>query len=251
MRADQALLNRGLVNSRAEAKRLIDDGAILLSGKPLLKASALIEDDALLEVLPSPETEFVSRAGAKLDAVLNEMCVSVAGATCLDLGQSTGGFTDCLLRHCAQHVIGIDVGHQQLHPSLISHQKVLSIEGVNVRHFDLNQDERTSSLAKRISVVVIDLSFISLKLVLPNILAWFKDTEVAPLIIALVKPQFEVGQANLSKKGLVKDPSLFADLEKSLRVQVTDLGWLVSAYLPSRLQGGDGNQEFFLLINKS
>jgi 23S rRNA (cytidine1920-2'-O)/16S rRNA (cytidine1409-2'-O)-methyltransferase len=253
MRVDQALVERGLVASRALAKRLIDTGSIKLDNKLVKKASEWVDSDNALTVSESIETRYVSRAGAKLAGALQACGVLVQNRVCLDLGQSTGGFTDCLLQHGAAHVIGVDVGHNQLVANLRNHSAVTVIEGCNIRELDLQTNAQTRQHCESISLVVIDVSFISLALIFPAVNAWFAKTTQPVEIVSLVKPQFEVGKGNVSKQGLVTQTKLLDNVRQKILALSDDLTWQVDCYIDSAIQGGDGNKEFFLhaFINPS
>jgi 23S rRNA (cytidine1920-2'-O)/16S rRNA (cytidine1409-2'-O)-methyltransferase len=253
MRVDQALVERGLVASRAVAKRLIEVGAVQLNGVLVKKASEPVYTENLLVIATSIETQYVSRAGSKLAGALNECAVSVAGKTCLDLGQSTGGFTDCLLQNGASHVVGIDVGHDQLVASLRSNPAVTVVESCNIRDLDLHKHRLTAPYSENISLVVIDVSFISLSLILPVVHSWFTSSHKPIEIMSLVKPQFEVGKGNVSRQGIVTQPKLLVEVEQKIRAIANNLDWNVDRYFDSSIQGGDGNKEFFLhaFINPS
>jgi 23S rRNA (cytidine1920-2'-O)/16S rRNA (cytidine1409-2'-O)-methyltransferase len=257
LRADQALVDRGLASSRALAKRLIEAGAVRIDSALLSKPSLFVSAEQILVVAESAETQFASRAGAKLNGAITTCQIQVTGRTCLDLGQSTGGFTDCLLKAGAARVIGVDVGHGQLVESLARHPQVVAIEGCNVRQFNLAKDERTRDYFRDISLIVVDLSFISLQLILPVMTRWFSDQrqnlplERANLIqavelVCLVKPQFEVGKGNVNKQGIVTDKALLALVKQQITQTATDLGWRINRYFDSSIKGGDGNTEFFL-----
>jgi 23S rRNA (cytidine1920-2'-O)/16S rRNA (cytidine1409-2'-O)-methyltransferase len=246
MRLDQALVDRGLVSSRAVAKRLIETGAVQLNGMLVKKASAPVFSENLLVVAQSIENQYVSRAGSKLAGALRECDVSINGRICLDLGQSTGGFTDCLLQHGAKHVLGIDVGHDQLVASLRNNSAVTAVEGCNIRDVDLHTHKLTEQFAKSVSLVVIDVSFISLSLVLPVVHSWF-STSLKPIeIMSLVKPQFEVGKGNVSRQGIVTQPKLLDEVEQKILALAKNMQWNVDRFFESALQGGDGNKEYFL-----
>jgi 23S rRNA (cytidine1920-2'-O)/16S rRNA (cytidine1409-2'-O)-methyltransferase len=246
MRADQALVERGLVASRALAKRLIETGAVQLNGSLVKKASETVFAENLLVVAQSIETQYVSRAGSKLAGALKECAVSVEGKICLDLGQSTGGFTDCLLQKGASHVVGIDVGHDQLVASLRSNSAVTVVEGCNIRDLNLHTHRLTAQFSKNISLVVIDVSFISLSLILPVVHSWFSNSLKPIEIMSLVKPQFEVGKGNVSRQGIVTQPKLLDEVKQKILVLAYTLQWNVDRYFESTLQGGDGNKEYFL-----
>jgi 23S rRNA (cytidine1920-2'-O)/16S rRNA (cytidine1409-2'-O)-methyltransferase len=246
MRADQALVERGLVASRALAKRLIETGAVQLNGSLVKKASEPVFAEHLLVVAQSIETQYVSRAGSKLAGALKECAVSVEDKICLDLGQSTGGFTDCLLKNGASRVVGIDVGHDQLVASLRSNSAVTVVEGCNIRDLDLHTHKHTAQFSKNISLVVIDVSFISLSLILPVVHTWFSNSLKPIEIMSLVKPQFEVGKGNVSRQGIVTQPKLLDEVKQKILALAHTLQWNVDRYFESTLQGGDGNKEYFL-----
>jgi 23S rRNA (cytidine1920-2'-O)/16S rRNA (cytidine1409-2'-O)-methyltransferase len=229
-----------------------------MDGHSLKKSSEWVHPSNHLLVTESVETQFASRAGAKLAGAIAALNVSVANRVCLDLGQSTGGFTDCLLKHGAKHVVGIDVGHDQLVAPLRNNAAVTVLEGCNIRHFNLLTHPDTELQAKQISLVVVDLSFISLTLILPAINDWFpvdaENPSVKPIeIISLVKPQFEVGKGNVSRQGVVTQSKLLDDVKSNIHLLAHRLGWKVENYIDSPLLGGDGNREFFLhaFINPS
>ncbi len=240
VRADLLLVSRGLAPSRSAAQRLIDRGAVrwrAASGWALpRKAGDELPEGCEIEVTDDAELRWVSRAGLKLDAALAHAGIAVQGLDCLDVGQSTGGFTDVLLARGAARVVGVDVGHGQLHPRLAADARVTALEGVNAR-----------SLAPgmlplpRYGLVVADLSFISLTLVLPAIAALASRD-----LLLLVKPQFELQPADIGRGGLVTDPAAHARVEQRIRTACADAGLAVIDYFPSAIAGGDGNREFFI-----
>ncbi|MDD3530829.1 MAG: TlyA family RNA methyltransferase [Gallionellaceae bacterium] len=242
MRADQLLVARGLVPSRTAARRAIEAGrAFHFRGTerlPVRQPAQDLPDNADLEVLPDASERYVSRGGLKLAGALAHSGLDVAGMACLDVGQSTGGFTDCLLQAGAARVVGVEVGHGQLHPRLRDDPRVLCIEGVNAR----------SGLADllaggRFDLVVCDASFISLTLLLPHFPAVLRP---ASQVMALVKPQFEVGPGNLGKGGIVRDPALYPEVEARIRAACAAAGLAVRDFFDSPITGGDGNREFFV-----
>ena len=194
-------------------------------------------------MLDDAETRWVSRAGLKLEGALSQSPdLSVAGLTCLDVGQSTGGFTDVLLSRGAARIIGVDVGHGQVHPKLRTHDQVVVLEGLNARH--LTPGDLGDHLPEGgFPLIVGDLSFISLTLVLPALRAL-----LAPggQCLMLVKPQFELQPAQIGKGGLVKDAASYADVEQRIRQACAELDLSVLAYFDSAIAGGDGNREFFV-----
>lgn len=239
MRADVLLVRRGLAPSRTAAQRLIAaghvfarDGAAKIA---LAKPSATVHDDAQLEIEASDLDRFVSRGGRKLEGALKHIALDVENLRCLDVGQSTGGFTDCLLQRGASHVVGIDVGHDQLHAKIRGDSRVTCIEGVNARALQ--------NIGEPFDLVVADVSFISLTKVLPQ---WPALLREGGSVLSLVKPQFEVGADNLARGGIVRDESLYAVVEKTIRRACVDAGLDVLDYFDSSITGGDGNREFFV-----
>ena len=243
MRIDQLLVQRGLASTRSQAQRLIAAGVRWQAEgawRQVAKNGDDVAPDAVLELLDDAEARFVSRGGLKLDAALNRLGLAVTGLRCLDVGQSTGGFTDCLLRRGAAHVVGIDVGSGQLHQQLRSDSRVTCLEGVNARH--LGADDLPDG-ADGFSLVVGDLSFISQTLVLPALLPWLRE---GGSLLMLVKPQFELQPGQVGKGGIVTDDALFSVVERRIRAAHAALGLSVQAYFQSAIDGGDGNREFFV-----
>ena len=239
MRADVLLVERGLAPSRTAAQRLIAaghvfarDGAVKVA---LTKPSATVHDDVELEVEASELDRFVSRGGLKLDGALAHVGLDVANLRCLDVGQSTGGFTDCLLQRDVAHVVGVDVGHDQLHAKIRGDLRVTCIEGVNARTLQ--------NIGEPFDLVVADVSFISLTKVLQQ---WPALLRNGGRVLSLVKPQFEVGADNLARGGIVRDESLYVAVEKAIRKACVNAGLQVLEYFDSSITGGDGNREFFV-----
>jgi 23S rRNA (cytidine1920-2'-O)/16S rRNA (cytidine1409-2'-O)-methyltransferase len=245
MRADQLLVERGLASSRSQAQRLIASGVRWLdrgAWKPVAKNGDEVPAEAPLELLDSAEARYVSRGGLKLEGALKDSGVSVAGKVCLDVGQSTGGFTDCLLQQGAARVTGVDVGHGQLHASLRADARVTAVEKVNARELTAEQAGRDFDLA------VGDLSFISMTLVLPALVPLLKP---GGELLMLAKPQFELQPGQVGKHGIVTDASLYAVVEKRVRDCCAALGLQVAGWYPSAVDGGDGNREFFVYATKA
>ncbi|MEO6408482.1 MAG: TlyA family RNA methyltransferase [Burkholderiaceae bacterium] len=243
-RADQLLLARGLAPTRAAAQRLIATQAVRWRGPAgwavPRKAGEDLPDDCGIEVTDDAELRYVSRGGLKLAAALAHTGLDVRDAVCLDLGQSTGGFTDALLQHGARSVVGIDVGRGQLSPSLAADPRVESFEGLNARDLE-GSDFEARFGAQRFDLVVADLAFISLTLVLPTIARHLRTDA-----LLLVKPQFELQPADIGKGGLVKHPAAHARVEARLRDACAANGLTVRDYFASSTPGGDGNREFFV-----
>jgi 23S rRNA (cytidine1920-2'-O)/16S rRNA (cytidine1409-2'-O)-methyltransferase len=245
-RADQLLVDSGLAVSRTAAQRLIAAGRVSCASGVINKQSQELPDNTPLTVASDPDDRYVSRGGLKLAGALSQTGIAVAGKTCLDVGQSTGGFTDRLLQSGARHVVGVDVGHAQLHPRLAADQRVTAFEGINCRAVTAD-DLGEAFPAAGFELIVGDLSFISLTLILPQLPALLADNGD---LLMLVKPQFEVGFGKVAKGGIVRDPTLFAEVESKLRLCARDLGLTVRAWLDSPITGGDGNREFFIWLNK-
>lgn len=242
MRADQLLVERGLAATRSQAQRLIAAGVRWRLGQQawsqIDKNGAALPEGCELLLLDDAETRFVSRGGLKLEGALQQTGLSPQGLFCLDVGQSTGGFTDCLLQHGAAQVWGVDVGHGQLHPRLANDARVKVIEKVNARAMTPELLGVTG-----FDFIVADLSFISLTLVLPAIATLMKPQASAVL---LIKPQFELQAQDLGKGGVVKNSALYSQVEQRLRQACQTLNLDVVQWLPSPITGGDGNQEFFI-----
>jgi 23S rRNA (cytidine1920-2'-O)/16S rRNA (cytidine1409-2'-O)-methyltransferase len=254
MRADQALVDQGLASSRNQAQQMIEEGLVFTtetgSEQPIKKSSQKINDPSALKVLEGNIQRYVSRGGLKLEGAFKRTSLRVEGAMALDVGISTGGFTDCLLKHGASKVIGVDVGHNQLASSLKADPRVVCLEGINAR--ELSAATLVASMGKSgensiFDIIVVDVSFISLTLILPRLAELLKQNGK---VLALVKPQFEVGASNLGKGGVVKDSSLYAGVEEKIRATCADVGLKVEDYFESSIEGGDGNKEFFVYTSR-
>ncbi|MFC5521784.1 TlyA family RNA methyltransferase [Polaromonas jejuensis] len=268
MRADLFLVEHGHAATRSQAQRLIASGVqwrVEEGGawKKVAKNGDEIPDAAELQLLDTTEAKYISRGGLKLEGALKSTGLSISGLRCMDIGQSTGGFTDCLLQHGAVQVVGVDVGHGQLHPSLRSDPRVVCIEGVNARSmtamdlvaghaheagaddgFDADgEPEEDIPLEANFDFLTGDLSFISLTLVLPAVVRLLKP---GGDLLMLVKPQFELQPGQIGKGGIVREAALFEFVEKRLRDTCATLGLDVKAWLASPIDGGDGNREFFI-----
>jgi 23S rRNA (cytidine1920-2'-O)/16S rRNA (cytidine1409-2'-O)-methyltransferase len=240
MRADQLLVERGLAASRSQAQRLISSGVQWFDGsawKRVAKNGDELPPAAQVELLDTAESRYVSRGGLKLEGALRDAGLDVTGWACLDVGQSTGGFTDCLLQHGAARVTGVDVGHGQLHPRMRNDPRVRAIEKLNARELDAQQ------VGDDFDLVTGDLSFISLTLVLPALVPLLK---AGGHLLMLAKPQFELQAGQIGKGGVVRDPALHAAVEQRLRAACASLGLAVTGWYDSPIAGGDGNREFFL-----
>ena len=245
MRADQLLVERGLASSRSQAQRLIAAGVRWFDGaawKPVAKNGDEVPLAAQVELLDTAESRYVSRGGLKLDGALRTAVLDVRGWTCLDVGQSTGGFTDCLLQHGAARVTGVDVGHGQLHEKLRREPRVVAIEKLNARELSAEH------VGGDFDLVTGDLSFISLTLVLPALVPLLK---IDGHLMLLAKPQFELQPGQVGKGGVVRDPALYVLVEQRLRDACAGLGLTVRGWYDSPIAGGDGNREFFLHAQRS
>ncbi len=245
MRADQLLVERGLAATRSQAQRLIAAGVQWFDGaawKPVAKNGDELPGSAQLQLLDTAEARYVSRGGLKLEGALRSARIDVRGWTCLDVGQSTGGFTDCLLQHGAARVTGVDVGHGQLHEKLRRDPRVVAIEKLNARELSAEQ------VGGNFDLVTGDLSFISLTLVLPALAPMIKPKGH---LLLLAKPQFELQPGQIGKGGLVRDPALYAQVEQRLREACTAQGLRVAGWYDSAIAGGDGNREFFIHARRS
>jgi len=233
-RADILLVERGLFESRARAQAALAAGLVTADGKPVAKPSEMLNEDAALQATPAHP--WVSRGGVKLAGALERYPIEIEDHVCLDVGASTGGFTEVLLSEGAALVFAIDVGHGQLHPSLHGHSRIVAMEGTDIRSFEGKR------LPQRPDVVVIDASFISLKLVLPVALS----LAAAPMrLLALIKPQFEAPRAAI-KKGIVRDAAVHRAVCDDIAAFAASQGCTDIAVFPSSIAGGDGNAEFFL-----
>jgi 23S rRNA (cytidine1920-2'-O)/16S rRNA (cytidine1409-2'-O)-methyltransferase len=264
LRIDQLLVERGLAASRSQAQRLIaagvqwrtPPGALPTAVVEAVKSSVEwrkvnknkdeVPSDAEIVLLDDSESKYVSRGGLKLEGALRDSGVSVSGLRCMDVGQSTGGFTECLLLNGAAEVVGIDVGHGQVHSRVREDERVICIEGVNAREL-MPDDERIPDAEAGFDVMVGDVSFISLTLVLPGVVPFLKP---GGTLLMLVKPQFELQPENIGKNGLVKDPAMYPVIEKRIRTSLKELGLKVTGWYDSAIEGGDGNREFFVQATK-
>ncbi len=231
-----------MVESRREAHDLVEAGRVLVGGAPALKLARLVGDDEPI-VIVGPPKKYVSRGGEKLEGALDAFNIDVSGLTVIDVGASTGGFTDCVLQRGAAHVVALDVGHGQLHPSLRDHPHVTVIERTNIRHADL------AELGAPFDLVVADLSFISLTVVVEPLI-----TAAGPggQMVLLIKPQFEAGKADVSKgKGIITDPDLHERACADVAAALAACGAQVIGRIESPIKGGQGNVEFLVHVRVS
>lgn len=252
-RIDIFLAQKGMVPSRTKAQDLIKQG--LVSVRENMTTRAVLSSSELIDELLAPEIiiqkssldKYVSRAGLKMEGALAHLQLQVDGWHALDVGISTGGFTDCLLQRGVASVLGVDVGHNQLSPRLRSDPRIRCLEGVNAREIHTQSEVLLLAPKAGFNLAAIDVSFISLTLVLPSVAELVKPWG---FVLALVKPQFEVGPAGLGKGGIVTDESLYAEVEKKMKSCVADCGLQLKDYFGSSIEGKDGNKEFFLFAQK-
>ena len=233
-RADRLLVARGLFESRARAQAAIAAGRVTADGAPVRKASDAISSAAAIEA--APEHPYVSRGGLKLAAALDHFQLDVGGRVCLDVGASTGGFTQVLVARGARRVYAIDVGSGQLHASLRGRPEIAAMEKTDIRKLDAARFLEPPDFA------TVDVSFISLKLVLPAIGNLLKPRAT---LVALIKPQFEAQRRDI-KKGIVRDAAIHEAVCADIAAFLTSLGWRVGGRMPSPILGGDGNHEFLV-----
>ena len=248
-RLDQLLVSKGLATSRSLAQKYIADGAIeVFDNKEwckVKKASAKYSEDVEVRVIDHELSQFVSRGALKLKGAIETFPVNLDGICALDIGQSTGGFTDYMLQNGVAEVVGVDVGRDQLAARIRQDSRVTCIEGFNARSFPKEFEDQMRS---KFDLIVMDVSFISQTLILPNLLPILKPQGK---VISLVKPQFELEPALIGKGGIVRDISLYSKVESKIKVCVFETGMNVSAYFESPVTGFDGNREFFVVMERS
>ncbi len=240
-RLDLLLLKKKLVDSRQKARGLIMAGKVLVNGRRLEKPGVFVSEDDTIRIKGGQGPAFVSRGGLKLEGALKALKIGVRGLTCLDVGASTGGFTDCLLQHGAAKVHAVDVGYGQLAWSLRQDPRVVVIERTNIRHMPIE------SIPEPVDLITVDVSFISLKIVIPAVLKFLNSNG---RILALIKPQFEVGKGQVGKGGVVKDPKIREAAILNLTRHFTELGLVCGPVVPSPILGPKGNQEFVILLSR-
>ncbi len=242
-RIDKLLVERGLVASRERAQAMILAGRVLVREQRVDKAGALVEAEAPIRLL-GEELRYVSRGGLKLEKALQHWGIDVRGWTCMDVGASTGGFTDCLLQHGAARVIAVDTGKGQMHLRLRNDARVRLLENTNARYLTPEQ------IGEPVQLVAIDVSFISAAMILPAVVnAAFptsRESRGGQHVIVLVKPQFEAGREHVGKGGIVRDPQAQAAAVGKVRDALAGLGFAVREAIESPILGGEGNKEFLL-----
>jgi 23S rRNA (cytidine1920-2'-O)/16S rRNA (cytidine1409-2'-O)-methyltransferase len=239
LRLDQLLVGRKFFPSREQARRAILAGNVSIGTRIAAKASELLDESTAIAVKPS--RKYVGRGALKLESALDHFHIEVHGKKALDIGASTGGFTDCMLQRGAEKVYAVDVGYGQLDWKIRNDPRVIVLEKINARFLT---DEQIPEL---VDICVIDVSFISLTLVLPNALALLKATGV---ILALIKPQFELQRSEVGKGGIVRDPRLHQMAQDKIVAFVDNVGHVVTGIVPASIKGADGNQEFLACIRK-
>ncbi len=242
MRLDKLLLERGVTTSRERAQALILAGKVLVNGQKIEKAGAGVETSADIRLL-GEDLKYVSRGGLKLEAALAHWQIEVTGKICLDVGTSTGGFTDCLLQHGAARVIAVDTGHGQIDFRLRQDARVRLLERTNARYLTADQ------VGEAVDLMVMDVSFISATLVLPAVIAVAFPLPLerrGRQIVVLVKPQFEAGREQVGKGGIVRDPAVQLAAVEKVRQALLNLGCARTEVIDSPILGGEGNREFLL-----
>lgn len=237
-RIDKLLVDRGLADSRTKAQALVMAGAVLVDEQLIHKPSELFPHGANIRIKEEATQRFVSRGGIKLEAALSEFRIDVGGLVCLDVGASTGGFTDCLLQHAATKVVALDVGHNQIDWKIRNEPRVEVREGVNARNLS------PADFDEKFDLVTVDVSFISLTKILPAVPPLLRDSG---RVIALIKPQFEVGKAEVGKGGIVRDPLQHQRVIAEVNSAAESLGLKVAGLIESPIKGADGNIEFLAL----
>jgi 23S rRNA (cytidine1920-2'-O)/16S rRNA (cytidine1409-2'-O)-methyltransferase len=240
VRLDKLLVDRGLSSSRERARALIMSGAVLVGHHTMDKAGALIAPDADI-IIKGQENPYVSRGGLKLQGALSEFGISVRDLVALDVGVSTGGFTDCLLQEGARKVYAVDVGYGQLAWKLRQDNRVVLFERTNIRYFS------GEGLVDDIDIATIDVSFISLKLVIPVVINLISGRAS---VLALIKPQFEAGKSDVGKKGVVRDPAVHTRVIDDIKHFCQQLNLTVKGICDSPITGPAGNKEFFIYVSK-
>jgi len=240
-RLDKLLLERGLAETRTKAQAMIMAGQVLVDEQRIDKPGQLINPVANIRI-KADQSRYVSRGGLKLEAALTEFGLDPSGKTCIDIGASTGGFTDCLLQHGARVVWAIDVGRNQLAWRIRQDPRVSVVEGMNARYLEADQFETPFDLA------TIDVSFISLEKILPAVTAIIRK---GGDVIALVKPQFEVGKGEVGKGGIVKDPKKHRDVVERITAVARSMGFQVAGLIESPILGAEGNREFLLHLRQN
>ena len=241
-RIDKLLVERGLAPSRERAQALILAGKVLVNDQKVEKAGANVEHEAAIRLLGN-DLRYVSSGGLKLERALEHWQIDVAGRICMDIGASTGGFTDCLLQHGAARVIAVDTGYGQIDVRLRNDSRVRLLEKTNARYL------RREDIGEAVEFAAMDVSFISATLVLPAVMKAAGE-ELGGMVV-LVKPQFEAGREQVGKGGIVRDPAVQQAAVERVRTALRDLGWGNTDVIESPILGGEGNREFLVYARRS
>jgi 23S rRNA (cytidine1920-2'-O)/16S rRNA (cytidine1409-2'-O)-methyltransferase len=244
VRIDKLLVERGLVPSRERAQAMVLSGRVLVNEQKVEKAGASVDRAAVIRLLGN-DLKYVGRGGLKLEAALRDWKIDLTGRTCMDVGASTGGFTDCMLQHGAAEVVAVDTGYGQIHARLRSDPRVKLLEKTNARYLT-QEDLAKAGTAAPISFIAIDVSFISVTLVLPAVLESTVAAGSRREAVILIKPQFEVGRERVGKGGIVKDEAAQRDAVAKVRQKVEELGGKNIELMESPILGMEGNREFLL-----
>ena len=235
VRLDALLVEKGYTETRSKALALVMAGSVLVNGRPVTKAGTSIDEEA--EITLKQALPYVSRAGLKLESALDAFHIHVADRVAIDIGASTGGFTDVMIKRGIARVYAVDVGHGQLHWSLRNHERVINLEKVNARLL------ASSLIPEKCDIATFDVSFISLKLVVRPVMSVLKP---AADIIALIKPQFEAGRHQVKKGGIIRDRKVIEDVLTDIQNFFTSVELSVSGLIPSPITGTKGNQEYLI-----
>lgn len=237
-RIDTAITELGYARSRTAAQRIIQEGIVLLNGKTVTKASEMVDTESdSIEITQKPECmKYVGRGGFKLEKAIDAFNIDLNGKCCLDIGASTGGFTDCMLKNGAKRVFAVDVGKDQLDGSLRDNPAVISLEQLDIRDAD-------NEITDKVDFISIDVSFISLKLILPELKRFSAENSCG---VALIKPQFENGKKKNGKHGVIRDPKVHKRITDDICEFASGLGFTDISVIPSPIEGGDGNREFLM-----
>ncbi|MCI5578452.1 MAG: TlyA family RNA methyltransferase [Oscillospiraceae bacterium] len=240
MRLDVYLTENKICKSRAAAQSLIKNGGVTLNGKAVTKNSIEVSENDIVSVIEQKQLKYVGRGGLKLERALELWRFDLNGALCVDIGASTGGFTDCMLQNGARKVYAVDVGRDQLDGKLRADSRVVSLEQTDIRDFSLPENEQADFIGT-------DVSFISLKMIFPHIYRLLKSGGYA---VTLIKPQFEAGRKNLSKKGIVRDEKVRLSIVENIKNCALQCGFEIIGTEVSPITGGDGNTEYLLALRK-
>lgn len=240
IRIDAELVKRGLATSRERAKEYIHKGYVFVNGNIVNKPSVIVSDYDEINLV-GDKLKYVGRGGLKMEAAVNEFSLDLSDKTCVDLGASTGGFTDCMLQNGAKKVYAIDVGHGQLAKKLIEDPRVINIEGMNVKDISIGM------ISDYVDLVTADLSFISCKYAIDAAKTLLSENGIA---VILIKPQFEAGRSNISKGGIVKDKNVHISVLKDICTYADSCGFHIKKLIPSPIKGGDGNIEYLAHLVK-